>query len=222
MIKEFQMRYPLILALVGTVPIAAQAPAGLETWTWTLDGAQKAPLTGEVAGGDWAYQSMPPGWHLTTTTQGVTLVPKSPRPMRGDWGVETEFFMFPDPSEAGVGLMGMATAGDAKVPELRFLLRRDGQVAVEAVRPEGDTLLVPWTRDTAAAAHDGKETKRYVMRLVQQGGVVALSVNGREMLVLPWGANVHEPAMGFRAGPGLNLHVSRFDLITPLAPPRRR
>jgi hypothetical protein len=217
--RSITMRLALPMVLTLTLPVCAQAPEG---WGWKLDGAQKDPRTGEVASGDWAYQAMPPGWHLTTTTQGVTLMPKVARPMRGDWGVETEFFMFPTPSDAGVGLMGIATAGDPRVPELRFLLRRDGQVAVEGVRPEGDTLLVPWTRDTAAQAHDGKETKRYVLRLMQQGGMVTLSVNGKEMLALPFGDNVHEPAIGFRAGPGHNMHIARFDLITPLAPPRRR
>jgi len=208
----------LLVALAAT-SLSAQVPEG---WSWELDGAQKDPRSGAVASGDWAYQAMPPGWHLTTTTQGVTLFPKEPRPMRGDWGVETEFFLFPDPSDAGVGVVAMATTGGPRFEELRFLLRRDGQVAVEGVRPEGDTLLVPWTQDTAAAAHDGKEAKRYVMRIVHQGGVLDLSVNGREMLALPLGDNVHEPILGFRGGPGLNLHVARFDLITPLAPPKQR
>jgi hypothetical protein len=219
---EKLMRCTAMMVVLSAAPLGAQGAVVPDNWTWKLDGAQKAPLTGEVASGDWAYQAMPPGWHLTTTTQGVTVMPKTPRAMRGDWGVETEFFLFPDPSDAGMGLMGIATTGQPTVAELRFLLRRDGQVALEAVRPEGDTLLVPWTSDTAADAHNGEETKRYVMRLVQQGGVIALSVNGREMLVLPFGENVHEPVMGFRAGPGLNLHISRFDLITPLAPPRKR
>lgn len=213
------MRCTLQLALACSAPLGAQAPEG---WNWKLDGDQRDPRSGAVASGDWAYQSMPPGWHITTTAQGVTLFPKEPRPMRGDFGVEVEFFLFSNPSAAGVGLVGMATAGAARVEQLRFLLRRDGQVAVEGVRPEGDTLLVPWTSDTAAIAQNGEEPMRYVLRIMHQAGVLAMSVNGREMLVLPLGPNVHEPIMGFRAGPGLNLHVSRFDLITPLAPPRQR
>jgi hypothetical protein len=56
---------------------------------------------------------------------------------------------------------------------------------------------------------------------MHQGDNITVAVNGRQMLTLPMGPNVQHPVAGFRAGTGLNLHISRFDLITPLAPPRR-
>ncbi len=211
------MKQLALLMAVVAAPVAAQAPAG---WTYRLDGAPTPPKSGAVVAGEWAYQRMPPGWHLTTTDQGVTVYPEVPRPMSGEWGVETEFFLFPDPSESGVGVALMATTSEEHQGELRLLLRRDGQVSVEVRGSDGVETLMPWTADTAAAAHNGSETKRYVLRVMHQGEKMTVAVNGREMLAIPIGPNVQTPYAGFRAGPGLNLHISRFDLITPLAPPR--
>jgi hypothetical protein len=175
-----------------------------------------------VSRGDWAYQMMPPGWHLTTTDQGVTLFPAEKRAMPGPWGVEVEFFMFPDPSNSGVGVALMATTSEEHNGELRLMMRRDGQVMAEVAAPDGLHVLAPWTSDTGAAAHSGTETKRYVLRVMHQGEAMTVSVNGKEMLTVPIGPNVQTPYAGLRAGPGLNLHIARFDLITPLAPPRAR
>lgn len=220
MTKERLVRYPLVLALLCAAPLGAQAPQG---WSWTLDnGDQKAPKSGDVASGDWAYQMMPPGWHLTTTTQGVSLFPEVRHPMEGAWGVEAEFFMFPEPSDQGVGIALLPTTETEHKGELRLLLRRDGQVSV-VVWDSGETMvLAPWTQDTAASAHDGKEVKPYVLRVMHQGDNMTVAVNGKQMLSLPLGPNVQHPVAGFRAGAGLNLHIARFDLIRPLAPARAR
>lgn len=208
----------VVLALtLGAMPLAAQAPA---QWNWQLDGAQKAPLTGDVKSGDWAYQPMPPGWHLTTTDQGVTLFPAMRRAMEGEWGVEMEFFMFPEPSMEGVGIALLPTTITEHSGELRLLMRRDGQVSATVIQAADTIALAAWTQDTAAVAHDGKEIKPYVLRVMHQGEQMTVALNGRQMLVLPLGPNVQNPVAGMRAGAGLNLHVARFDLITPLAPPR--
>lgn len=219
MTKDLALRYPLALALLCSAPLGAQAPAG---WRWTLDGNPKEPKTGEVASGDWAYQMMPPGWHLTTTTHGVSLYPEARLPMEGAWGVEAEFFMFPDPSDQGVGIAFLPTTETEHRGEVRVLLRRDGQVSVEVSQPGETRVLAPWTRDTAAAVHDGKEVKQYVLRVMHQGEHMTVAVNGKQLLALPIGPNVQLPVAGFRAGAGLNLHIARFDLIRPLAPPRAR
>jgi hypothetical protein len=216
--KEFKMRSLLSLFLVIGAPLAAQAPEG---WTWTLDRTATDPRSGDVAPGEWAYQMMPPGWHLTTTTEGVSLFPVARRVMEGAWGVEAEFFLFPNPSDQGTGIALLPTTDTEHKGELRVLLRRDGQVSIE-VSHQGEThVIAPWTQDTAAAAHDGKEVKQYVLRVMHQGDNITVAVNGRQMLTLPMGPNVQHPVAGFRAGAGLNLHISRFDLITPLAPPRQ-
>lgn len=210
-------RILLALCLVPFTSLAAQAPSD---WRWTVDGAALEPQSGEVATGEWAFQAMPPGWHITTTDRGVSLFPREPRTMSGNWGVEVEFYLFPNPSDQGVGVALIATTSPEHDGELRLLLRRDGQVSAEVMGPEGLVTLSPWTSDTAAAAHDGTEIKNYVLRVMHQGERMTVSVNGREMLRVPIGPNVQTPYAGFRAGHGLNLHVARFDLITPLAPAR--
>lgn len=211
-------RLLIATAMPGLLFAQDAAPDG---WRYRLDGDQAFAAGQEVQPGEWRYTTMPPGWHITTTTHGVTVLPTAPRVLSGDWGVEVELFLFPDPSDAGFGIALEATSGEARAQQLHFLLRRDGQAALRARHAGGDTLLIGWTADTAATAHSG-EVDRYVLRLMHQGETLAFSVNGREMLALPTGGADHGPIAGLRVGAGLNLHVSRFDLITPLAPPRQR
>lgn len=197
--------------------LAAQAPAD---WRYSLDHLALPPVAGEPTAGAWAYQQMPPGWHLTTTDQGVTLFPEAKLPMTGAWGVEMEFFLFPDPSDEGVGIVLLPTAESEHSGELRLLVRRDGQVSATVFTSSDTMVISPWSSDTGVVAHDGKEIKPYLLRVVHQGDVVTVTVDGRQRLTLPMGPNVQHPVAGIRAGAGLNLHIARFDLIRPLAPPR--
>lgn len=210
----------LLLAIAVPATLTAQDVIP-DDWTYRLDGDQAFAAGQEVHAGEWRYTTMPPGWHITTTAQGVTMLPTAPRVLSGEWGVEVELFLFPDPSDAGFGIALEATTGEARAQQLHFLLRRDGQAALLARHAGGDTLLIGWTADTAATPHSG-EVDRYVLRLMHQGETLAFSINGREMLAMPTDGSDHGPTAGLRVGPGLNLHVSRFDLITPLAPARRR
>lgn len=207
---------PLFLLLMLPTSLTAQAP----DWTWRLDHDQVAPAAAsDTAGGQWVWQQMPPGWHLTTTAQGVTLFPTGPERLTGRWAVEMEFFLFPDPGSAGVGV-ALAQPAAPGLGELCILLRRDGQMAVVVGGPAGEHLLVGWTADTAADAHRGDEVKPYVLRVEMDSAVLSASVNGRRMLTLPLDPNhvAGESVAGIRIGPALNVHVARFDLVKPLAP----
>lgn len=197
---------------------AAQAP---DDWTWRLD-AEQTYVTGAVKPGEWAYQRMPPGWHVTTTQQGAVLFPKQ-RTVQGRWAVEVELFLFPNPSASGLGIvLDSVPAGASGTQQLRFLMRRDGSGT--AVVMEGDTEreLAPWKRDTTVAAHDGSGVIKYVLRLSHEAGMLAFAINGAELFAGPGGGGDRPIVPGLRVGAGLNLHVSRFDLVTPLAPPRAR
>ena len=205
-----------LLPFLLPLGLAAQAPG----WTWRLDGEQVTPSTGEeLAPGQWAWQQMPPGWHITTTSQGATLFPVEAHAMTGRWAVEMELFLFPDPGSEGAGIV-LAQPGAPEIGEMRVLFRRDGQVAMEVHSPDGDRVLAGWTSDTAAQAHDGKQVKQYVLRVSLTSGVLAASLNGRAMLSLElMPEHAAGPVVaGIRVGSGLNLHVSRFDLVRPLAP----
>lgn len=190
-------------------------------WIWRLDAPQREAAGQQVAPGEWRYARMPPGWHITTTEQGVTLFPKG-RSVVGRWAVEAEVFLFPDPSDAPLGIVLEAADAPEGTAQLRFLLRRDGRAGVLARHGELDTLIVPWRADTAVRGHPGSGVVKYVLRVTHESGTLAFAVNGTEMLAVPTGGEDHPSLPGLRVGAGLNLHVSRFDLVTPLAPPRRR
>jgi hypothetical protein len=209
----------IVGVFVGLAPatLHGQAPAD---WRWRLDGSERAPKSGEVQAGEWAWQAMPPGWHLTTTDQGVTLFPSTAHPMTGRWGVEMEFFLFPNPSDEAMGVVLEATATEMQGGQMYLLLRRDGQVMVE-VRHNGEANpMIPWTADTAAPAHAGGETRRYVVRVNHDPGRITFAVDGRLRATVPTEGVEYAPVAGMRVGKGLNVHISRFDLVTPLAPAR--
>lgn len=209
------------LFAAGPGTSAAQQANPPPDWTWRLDGAQRVATGQGVAPGEWRYERMPPGWHVTTTEQGVVLFPND-RTVSGRWGIEAELFLFPNPGEAPLGLVLEAPdARPAGSRQLRFLLRRDGTVGATAHHGGRDSTLAPWKGDTAVKAHGGGVVK-YVLRLMHEEGTLAFSVNGREMVALPTGGEDPRAIPGLRIGPGLNVHVSRFDLITPLAPARPR
>lgn len=163
---------------------------------------------------------MPPGWHVTTTEQGVYLYPEA-HTLTGRWAVEVELFLFPNPGDAGFGIALERAERAPGETQVRFLMRRDGQAAMLGVRPDRDTTFVGWTTDTTATAHTGGVV-RYVLRLTHEQGTLAFAINGTEMLSYHVGDGDDELRPGLRVGPGLNVHVSRFDLVTPLAPPRPR
>jgi hypothetical protein len=158
------------LALVALAPATLAGQAGGD-WRYALDRETVAPISGELTPGAWTYQQMPPGWHLTTTDQGVTLYPNSPMAMQGEWGVEMEFFLFPAPSDDGVGIALMPTAESEHSGELRLLMRRDGQLSATVLTSSDTMLLATWTSDTGVAAHDGEEIKQYVLRVEHRGDV---------------------------------------------------
>jgi hypothetical protein len=211
----------VLALLVLPLALTAQSVEAPDDWTWRLDGAQRVAGGQQVAPGEWRYVRMPPGWHVTTTDQGVFLFPKG-RTIAGRWGIEVELFLFPDPSDSPLGIV--IEGAESKPREsmhLRFLMRRDGGAALVARHGGVDSMLVGWKSDTAVKAHAGGVVK-YVLRLTHEQEALAFTVNGREMVAMPTGGEEHVAIPGLRIGPGLNVHVARFDLITPLAPPRPR
>ena len=212
--------FRMLAALLLPGTLAAQ-DAMPDDWTYRLEADQTLSTIQAGEDGGWSYTRMPPGWHITTTAQGVTLLPKE-HTVEGRWGVEAEVFLFPNPSASPFGVV--LEAADAPAPgsvQLQFLVRRDGQAALVARHNGEPEMIAPWTADTAATVHKGGVVK-YVLRVMHEQGHLIFSVNGREMVVQPTGGEDHRAIPGLRVGPGLNLHVGRFELITPLAPARAR
>lgn len=206
--------------LAPAVAVSAQVPATPEGWSWRLDAPQAVATGQEVADGEWRYQRMPPGWHVTTTEQGVVLVPDGVT-VTGRWAIEVELFLFPNPSDEGLGI---ALVDEHGLGDLLALMRRDGQAAL-VVRNGPDRMVVePWTRDTAVIPHDTTGIIKYVLRLAHESGHLVFTVDGHEMFThqVPEDREAVPMIPGLRIGAGLNVHVSRFDLVTPLAPARPR
>lgn len=211
----------LVLAVVR--PIGAQELAVPEGWTARLDAPQQLVGGQDVAMGEWRYVRMPPGWHMTTTGEGVSVFPEQ-RTMHGRWGIEVELFLFPNPSDAPFGIvLSNALTHDGEPKEVRVLMRKDGAVALIAHNAGMTEVGVPWQADTTGTlAHNGTSVTRYVLRAVHESGHLVFSVNGTERFAFPTGGEDHVVIPGFRMGPGLNVHISRYDVIEPLAPARVR
>lgn len=208
-----------LLARPGTASAQADVPTD---WIYRLDGPQRLVTGDSLRAGDWLYTRMPPGWHITTTQHGVTTVPRDVH-VRDRWGIEVELFLFPDPSDQPLGIV--VESNDPSGPDggaiVRFLMRADGLVSAQARHGTEERVLVPWTRDSAVAPHAGG-VERHVLRVVHESSTLAFSVDGHEVLAVPTGGANPRAVPGLRIGAGLNVHVSRFDVITPLAPPRPR
>jgi hypothetical protein len=217
------MRLALLLTLSATSPALLSAQDVVPTdWTYRLDGAQSFATGQEVRAGEWRYTRMPPGWHITTTEQGISTFPRDVT-VQGRWGIEVELFLFPKPSDEPFGIV--VESNDPTGPDggaaLRFLMRRDGMVSATARHGDTEQVLVPWKRDSTLKAHAGN-VERHVLRVLHESETLAFSVDGTEVLTVPTGGANPRAVPGLRVGRGLNLHVSRFDVLTPLAPPRPR
>jgi hypothetical protein len=164
---------------------------------------------------------MPPGWHITTKESGGVLS-IADRSLAGRFAIEVELFLFPNPSEHPFGIALQQRDGDQVRGEVQFLFRRDGMAMARAEHGRRDTVLVAWKGDTAVKAHVPAEVVKYVLRVQNDAGHLAFSINGRELLAVPTDVGDHPLVPALRIGAGLNLHISRVDLVTPLAPPRPR
>lgn len=200
--------------------LAAQERAIPDDLIIRFDVAQKVTSGEAIAADQFRLERMPPGWHMTTTTSGVSVFPRG-RSVVGPWGIEVELFVFPKPSNEPLGVIVESADGAPGTRALQFLMRPDGSASLVAVQEGAPTVLVPWARDTALAPHDGEGVIKYVLRVMHQGERLTFSINGIRMLSVETGGEDHRSIPGLRLGTGLNVHVSRFDLVTPLAPPAK-
>lgn len=169
-------------------------------------------LDAPAADSTYAFDPMPPGWHVTMGP-GAVLSDSMYR-AEGRFAVEAEIFLFPNsaPAEYGIvlGRRGREWTG--------FLARRDGSAAIVRQGRGGMQPLVAW------AAHDsvpkpGAEPARVVLRVEAEMDSTHFMVNGQRVGAIAR-TSLHDGAFGLRVGPGVNVHVSRLDYTRQLAPPR--
>ncbi len=178
-------------------------------WSWHHDVRGASPdSTG------WAFTSMAPGFHLTTTAAGATLYPSDQR-IVGRRGAEAKVILFPG---TGGGAYGLGVTNlDAPGEWVGALVRRDGSVAVARVQ-RGMEQPASWNPAEAVARPDSNGYSTNLLRIAIGTDEVVFLANGKPIGSMPRSSLPARPAIAFRMGPGLNMHVTSFDMITPMAP----
>ncbi len=212
------MHRTLAVLVLLAAPLAAQERARLTTpadWRVRTDRAARVVDEGErVTDSLVYYVTMSPGWHITTGPAAILFHPGSRA--EGTYSAEAESFLFPQSSATSpVGLFIGGTGFDAADPSyVAFLVRGDGQFAVQHRDRGSVRLLVPWTPHEAVARWRAGGTARNVLTAQVRGGEATFAVNG---------AHVHGPLrlpsaagqVGLRIGDSVNVHVTRLSIVVP-------
>lgn len=200
------MRRPFACCTVSLLflPGALTAQEGIARLAVSLD----APAPDSA----YAFQPMPPGWHVTMGP-GAVLADAAHR-AEGRFVVESEIFLFPNSSAAEYGIV----LGRNGSEWTGFLARRDGTAGIMHRKAARETPLVTW------AAYDsvpqpGAEPARVTFRVEAERDSTHFLVNGQRIGAIPRTGAV-DGVFGIRVGPGVNVHVSRLDYTRRLAPPR--
>jgi hypothetical protein len=160
------------------------------------------------------FVEMPPGWHVTTGPAAILYDPA--RTAQGNYGVESQIYLFPvERREAfGVFIGGTELDGSGQAYTY-FLIRKDGSFLIKE-RAGSDTRVIhPWTVHEAIVKHDGGEgTAKNVLAIDAGGETVRFLVNGQEVANLPRTELRTDGIVGLRVNHGLNVHVSSLE-VTP-------
>jgi hypothetical protein len=198
----------LIAALVAN-PLSAQItpPPG---WGWHHD---QRGASADSAG--WRFDAMPPGFHLTTTTTGVTLFPAATK-IEGRRAAEARVILFPGKGEGDYGL-GVTDLAD-RSQWMGVLVRRDGSVAFAKVAAGRELIEGAWQVHEAIVKPDSTGYATNVLRVEVGTDEVAFLANGKRIGGVPRSVVPRSSEVAFRMGAPLNMHITIFDLITPMAP----
>jgi len=195
---------PLLLTLAS--PLSAQLPAG---WKVLPDASSYDTSS--------AYVQMPPGWHLAAKGSGATVYDPSFM-ATGRYGLEWTAYVFPNTKgDFGLFIGGKGLEG----PEPTFLsvyLTVEGTVRVSQRVGRVSRIVVPATPVGSFVKPLGEEPGLNTLRITVEADSVRINVNGQRAAAFARGPEA-DGLFGFRVGDGANLHVSRLDKITPLAPP---
>lgn len=210
----------LVMSIVTiVVPHARQLQTPTD-WLWRTDTPSKVVATNPVPKDGWYFVAMPPGWHVTTGPGTVIYHPA--HAARGLFALELEVHLFPgtSPSEYGLFAGGRSLETSSTSPEyVAFVARRDGQSAILRRTAAGTTPIRDWTASPAVLPHPGgNDTVKNILRLDVTTQEIAFSANGKEIVKMPRAAVALDGLFGLRAGPDLNLHVTRLDVTHKLAP----
>lgn len=212
-----------LLVAATARPLAAQAagmPAGWRAITDTPSEYSAAGIEPN-AGARYNFVNMAPGWHMTTGPGSLFFNPALRA--AGRFRVETEFFLFPNPSDQPVGLVVGGTGLEGPLAGVQWfglLVRRDGTAGVVHNHGTEHHPMLPYARADSLPPHPGAESQRILLVIDAEADSVRFFVNRGRVAAFPRaGLNLDGP-FGFRVGQGLNLHVVRLDYTSRLAPAR--
>lgn len=213
----------LVLVLLTTLPGGAQAQGMPPGWRAITDTPGEYVATGiePNAGTEYHFVRMAPGWHITTGPGTLLFDPRLTS--SGNFRVETELFLFPNPSDQPVGLFvgGVGLDGPlAGVQWFGVLVRRDGTAAVIHNHGTEHHPVTPYLRLDSLPPHPVSTSQRITLAVDVQPDSVRFSVNRSPVGALPRGDLMLNGPFGFRVGRGQNLHVIRLDYTQKLAPAR--
>jgi hypothetical protein len=201
----------MMICGAAVLPAQIAPPPG---WAWNHD---VRGASADSAG--WRFEMMPPGFHLTTTTTGVTLFP-SGSTMAGRRVAETKVILFPGAESGPYGLVVL----DPEYPQAwqGVLVERNGAVR-QTTSIRGRVLTVgSYSRHEAMVIPDSSGFATNILRVEIDADSALFLANGKRIGAIPRGELPANAEVGFRLGERLNMHITTFDLITPLAPARKR
>ena len=200
----------LILLATVSAPAIAQDLQRPDGWHVRFDNADASEADLEM------FVAMPPGGHVTTGPAGIFWSPTSSA--SGDFRLEMEVFLF-DPGtrrEAfGIFLGGKNLDGDAQEYSY-FLLRNGGEFILKRREGSEAPTVRPWTRNEAILSYADRgddASVKNVLAVEAHGAEVALLVNGTEVARVPRSEFGVDGVFGFRVNHGLNVHVSRLEVV---------
>jgi hypothetical protein len=217
---------PLSIAaaiLLLTAPAAAQVEGMPPGWRAITDtpGEYVAAGIEPNDGARYNFVTMAPGWHITTGPGTLLFDPRIAA--SGNFRVETELFLFPNPSDQPVGVFVGGRGLDGPLAGVQWfgvLVRRDGTAAVIHNHGTEHHPVTPYIRLDSLPPHPISTAQRITLAVDVQPDSVRFSVNRSPVGALPRGDLPLDGPFGFRVGRGQNLHVIRLDYTRKLAPAR--
>ena len=213
-----------LLALAGFVFIAAVSPTPAQAqlmyppgWKWTTDAPSKAIIGDAVGDTAWRFTQMAPGFHVTT--RPAALMYDATIQASGRYAVESVQILFPGTSQSGYGLfVGGRDLDAAGAQYVAFLVRRDGQVAIERRAGGQTTTLVRWMPAAAVKlAPKAEETVSNTLRVSVELDSMRFSVNAQPVAAVARRDLPVDGYFGFRTGADLNMHITTIDFTRRLA-----
>ena len=212
------MKTPVLLALLCAISATADAQAS--TLKWRLDSPAVLVTGAAVSDSAWRFSPMAPGWHVTTRP-GVLLYDPT-QTGSGQYSVDTQIHIFPNSSDAGMGIFigGQNIESDAPSYWL-FEIRQNGAYRISQRETRNERVIRDWVVDTTIIKHPGGNTTvANRIRVMVRPDSIVLIVNTKPIVAVPRTGPSADGAFGLRVGSRVDVHVSHLDFIRHLAPIR--